>query len=77
MIGLIEHHVEVTRLAARTDFRLEKLTGAPVWHVPADVTAAAALDKSWRRLTSAQAGEARDLQVKGRSVRVPRPPPWG
>jgi cell division protein ZapE len=60
------------QLAARTDFRLEKLTGAPVWYVPADVTAAAALDESWRRLTSGQAGEARNLQVKGRNVRVPR-----
>ena len=28
--------MEVVRLDARTDFRLEKLAGAPVWHVPAD-----------------------------------------
>ncbi len=71
-IGLIERHMQVMRLAARTDFRLEKLTGAPVWYVPADVAAAAALDESWRRLTSGQSGEARNLQMKGRSVRVPR-----
>ena len=35
-IALIEQHMVVTRLAARTDFRLEKLAGQPVWHVPAD-----------------------------------------
>ena len=28
--------MEVLRLAARTDFRLEKLAGQKVWHVPAD-----------------------------------------
>ncbi len=35
-IALIEQHMVVTRLEARTDFRLEKLAGTPVWHVPAD-----------------------------------------
>ena len=35
-IALIEQHMEVVRLSARTDFRLEKLAGQPVWHVPAD-----------------------------------------
>ena len=38
-IALIEQHMEVVRLAARTDFRLEKLAGQPVWHVPADAAA--------------------------------------
>jgi cell division protein ZapE len=51
---------------------LEKLSGAPVWHVLADAAAAAALDDSWRRLTCGQAGKARNLQVRGRSVPVPR-----
>ena len=31
-IALIEQHMEVVRLAARTDFRLEKLSGRPVWY---------------------------------------------
>ena len=38
-IGLIEQHMEVVELAARADFRLEKLAGQPVWHVPADAAA--------------------------------------
>src|ERR1700745_1131126 len=33
-IALIAERMAVVRLAARTDFRLEKLTHAPVWHVP-------------------------------------------
>src|SRR5262249_5139351 len=32
-IALIEEHMDVVRLDARTDFRLEKLGGAPVWYV--------------------------------------------
>src|SRR5208282_2263440 len=35
-IHLLERHLEVARLAARTDFRLEKLAGMPVWYVPAN-----------------------------------------
>jgi Predicted ATPase len=35
-IAMIERHMEVLPLKARTDFRLEKLAGQKVWHVPAD-----------------------------------------
>jgi len=71
-IALIERHMEVIELAARTDFRLEKLAGQPVWHVPADAAASAALDESWRRLTGGQPGEALELRVLGRTLGVPR-----
>ena len=70
-IALIEQHMEIVPLDARTDFRLEKLAGAPVWYVPADRAADAALDEAWRRLTAGHVGEAQDLVVKGRAVRVP------
>jgi cell division protein ZapE len=71
-IAQIEEHMEIVPLHARTDFRLEKLAGAPVWYVPADRAADAALDEAWRRLTAGHAGEAQDLMVKGRTVHVPR-----
>ena len=71
-IALIEEHMEVIELAARTDFRLEKLGGVPVWYVPADRAADAALDEAWRRLTAGHAGDPQDLLVKGRAVHVPR-----
>jgi cell division protein ZapE len=70
-IALIEEHMEIVELRARTDFRLEKLAGAPVWYVPADRAADAALDEAWRRLTAGHAGEELNLTVKGRTVRVP------
>jgi cell division protein ZapE len=71
-IALIEEHMEITQLNARADFRLEKLAGVPVWYVPADHAAEAALDEAWRRLTAGHAGEPQDLVVKGRTIRVPR-----
>jgi cell division protein ZapE len=69
-IAMIEQQMVVTRLQSRTDFRLEKLAGAPVWHVPADA-AAAALDDAWRKLTGGMRGAPHELVVKGRIVRVP------
>jgi cell division protein ZapE len=71
-IAMIEQNLEVVRLAARTDFRLEKLAGAPVWYVPADRAADAALDAAWHRLTLGHVEAERDLTVKGRVLRVPR-----
>jgi cell division protein ZapE len=71
-IHMLEEHMDVVRLAARTDFRLEKLGGMPVWYVPADAKADAALDDTWRRLTGGRAGAPQDLALKGRAVHVPR-----
>ena len=47
-IAQIKAHMEVLRLDARTDFRMEKLAGVKMWLVPADHAAAAALDGAWR-----------------------------
>src|SRR5207302_2154538 len=47
-IALIEEHMAVVRLSARTDFRLEKLTGQPVWFVGSDrAQLDTALDEAW------------------------------
>ncbi|HEY6257760.1 MAG TPA: cell division protein ZapE [Xanthobacteraceae bacterium] len=71
-IALIERHMEVVELAARADFRLEKLAGQQVWYVPPDAAAAAALEEAWRRLAGGQAGAALDLRLLGRVLHVPR-----
>jgi cell division protein ZapE len=71
-IAMLEQRMEVLQLEARTDFRLEKLAGQQVWHVPADDNAAAALDRSWRRLVGSASGMPQELSVKGRTLRVPR-----
>src|ERR1700742_3058486 len=50
-IAQIEQHMDVTRLDARTDFRLEKLQGVPMWLTPADGDADAALNRAWAKMT--------------------------
>jgi cell division protein ZapE len=69
-IALMQEHMEVVRLDARMDFRLEKLTGAPVWY--ADEDAEVALDMAWERLTGAFGGEPVDIALRGRTIRVPQ-----
>jgi len=71
-IHMLEKHMDIVRLNARTDFRLEKLAGMPVWYVPADAAADASLDDAWRRLTGGNGGVAQELALHGRSVQVPR-----
>jgi cell division protein ZapE len=70
-IAMLEERMEVVRLAARTDFRLEKLGDAPVWHVPADAATKRALDTAWRSLTAGNAAASRELLVKGHALHVP------
>ena len=71
-IHMLEQHMDIVRLAARTDFRLEKLAGMRVWYVPADAAADAALDDAWRRLAPGRDGEPQELALKRRNVHVPR-----
>jgi cell division protein ZapE len=67
----LREHMEVVRLEAPKDFRLEKLSGQPVWYVPADEDAEVALDMAWQRLTGTLSGEPQEIAAKGRVIRVP------
>jgi cell division protein ZapE len=71
-IALLMERMDVVQLEARTDFRMEKLTGVKVWHVLANEAADRALDDAWRRLTGGRNGHALDLIVKGHHLHVPR-----
>jgi len=70
-IAQISDHMDVLRLDARTDFRLEKLAGVKMWLVPADHDAAAALDKAWAMLTGNARCQPRSIPIKGRILHVP------
>jgi cell division protein ZapE len=70
-IAQIQAHMDVMRLDARTDFRLEKLAGVKMWLVPADAEADAALDKTWAKLTGRAKCKPRDITIKGRILHVP------
>jgi cell division protein ZapE len=70
-IGQISEHMEVLRLDARTDFRLEKLAGVKTWLVPADAAASRALDKAWASMTGGASCVSRDISIKGHILHVP------
>ena len=70
-IAQIAEHMDVMRLDARTDFRLEKLAGVKMWLVPADDAASSALDKAWAKLTGKAPCKPRDISIKGRTLHVP------
>lgn len=71
-IALLQERMAVMRLDARTDFRLEKLSGSSVYHAPADAAAQAALDDAFRRLTGRSRGDALTISVKGHPVEIPQ-----
>ena len=70
-IKQISDHMDVLRLDARTDFRLEKLAGVKMWLVPADRDADTALGKAWGKMTGNAACKPRDISIKGRILHVP------
>jgi cell division protein ZapE len=71
-IRLLLERVDVVRLDARTDFRLEKLVKGRVWYVPADAQAERELDEAWSRITLGQQGAPHEFMVKGHRLHVPR-----
>jgi cell division protein ZapE len=70
-IELLSQKMEIIELAARTDFRLEKLQDAAVYYVPADAKAHEALTKAFKALTGAEHGEPCYLSLLGRQLQVP------
>src|SRR5262249_13719957 len=67
--------MDVVRLAARADFRLEKFASVKVWHVPADAAADRALDEAWRRPALGEPRGPLPPHAKGPLAHVPRAPP--
>ncbi len=71
-IALLRERTEVINLNSRTDFRLEKLSGSRVYHVPADAAARAAMDAMFLSLTGVEKGSLQKVEVLGRHVEVPQ-----
>jgi cell division protein ZapE len=70
-IKLLKEKMEVVRLDARTDYRLEKLVRGKVWYVPADDRATAKLDRAWSHITLGQPPVSMNFTVKGHRLQVP------
>lgn len=71
VIKLLNEKLDIVRLDARTDFRLEKMVKGKVWYVPADADAERALDEAWLRLTLGRKAGPMNLTVKGHKLHVP------
>ena len=71
-IDLLQERMNVAKLESRTDFRLEKLAGSPVFHTPADERSHEALTRAFKSLTGREQGRPVTLTVKGHPVEVPQ-----
>lgn len=71
-IAMIKDRMEILRLDARTDFRLEKMAGQPVYFVPPGPKAEAELTRAFKTLTGMETGNPVSLPVLGRQVLVPQ-----
>jgi len=70
-VKLLQEKCETLNLAARTDYRLEKLTGTLMWHVPADREAQQQIDEIWRKLAGREGGVPAELSYRGRTIPIP------
>ena len=71
-LRLLGERMEVFELGARTDYRLQKLRRAPVYHHPADAAAEAAMNETFLRIVGQPAGPRLDLPLLGRTLTVPQ-----
>lgn len=71
-VELLKTRVDVICLDARTDYRMEKLAGAPLYLTPLGEEADKAVDSLWRKLTHGLPAHREELEVKGRVIPVER-----
>ena len=71
-IAVIKERLDVIKLNARTDYRLEKLKRAPVYYTPLSPKTNAALDAAFLTLTGHERGEPARIELLGRHRDVPQ-----
>lgn len=71
-IALLRERLDIVELDARTDYRLEKLTRAPVYYTPLSAKADAALDQAFFAMTGRRRGEEARIELLGRFLDVPQ-----
>lgn len=67
-IALMAERMDVHHLGSGVDYRLNRLKGAPVYHVPLNEASARALDAAFLQLTDQAIGSPFTLEVKRRKV---------
>ena len=71
-IEQLKTRFSVIELDAARDYRLERLTGAPVYHAPLGPEADAAMDEAWAGMICGAEEHAETISVGGRSLHVRR-----
>ncbi|MEM9475582.1 MAG: cell division protein ZapE [Pseudomonadota bacterium] len=70
-IDLLQERMVVWELTSPTDYRQDRLTGAPVFFAPANAAARDAVSEIWVDLTGGGGGAPLVLTIKGREVELP------
>jgi cell division protein ZapE len=70
-IALLKRHADIVELRAATDYRLENLTGTPVYVNALRPDARLSLDRIWRRLTGVKHGTPATVAINEREIAVP------
>ncbi|WP_425410714.1 cell division protein ZapE [Hyphococcus sp.] len=71
-IELLKRRLDVLELQSEKDYRLEKLSQAPVYYHPLGPEADTAMDAAWRSMISGANEHAETISVQGRKLSVPR-----
>ncbi|WP_299476426.1 cell division protein ZapE [uncultured Roseibium sp.] len=71
-ITMLKSQVEVLHLDSPTDYRLEKLAGAPVYVTPLGDQADREMETLWTKLTHGMTPHSEELENKGRKIPIPR-----
>ena len=71
-IRTLKENTQIFAFDAGKDYRLEKLSGMPVYITPADAAADSRMDAAWQAMTRGARTAASEIVVKGRHVAVPR-----
>ena len=71
-VARIKEKCDVMELKSDRDYRLDRLTAAPVYYSPLNAESDNAMDEAWTRMTGGAPIEADTLEVWGRNLHVPR-----
>jgi cell division protein ZapE len=71
-VALVQQKLDVIRLDARTDYRMEKLQGRKVYHAPADADAEQALDQAFADLGAGARPQRQEFDLGGRMLVIER-----
>lgn len=71
-IDMLKSRLDIVELEAARDYRLARLTGAPVYYAPLGPEADAAMDAAWARMICGATEREEHVEIKGRILTVSR-----